>query len=195
MKSKLRQKPDPIFISRKNSWKWKWSRSVVSNSATPWNVAPPSMGFSRQEYCSGLPFPSPFFTSNWMAKIQSDNTNCCRGCREQDLFYIIGGFPCDSAGKELARNGRRPEFDPWVRKIPWRRERLPTPVLLPGEFHGLYSSWGRKESDMTEQLSLFFTLLDEVFISLTTRKTFWTSSRLDIHIPSNPAILFLNIYI
>ena len=31
------------------------------------------------------------------------------------------------------------------RKIPWRRERLPTPVFWPGEFHGLYSPWGRKE--------------------------------------------------
>ena len=40
----------------------KWSHSVVSNSATPWTVAhqaPQSMGFSRQEYWSGLPFPSP----------------------------------------------------------------------------------------------------------------------------------------
>ena len=37
---------------------------------------------------------------------------------------------------------------------PWRRERLPTPVFWPGEFHGLYSPWGHKESDMTEQLSL-----------------------------------------
>ena len=30
----------------------------------------------------------------------------------------------------------RPGFDPWVRKIPWRRERLPTPVFLLGELHG-----------------------------------------------------------
>ena len=45
-------------------------------------------------------------------------------------------------------------FDPWVRKIPWRWERLPTPVFWPGEFHGLYSPWGLKESDMTERLSL-----------------------------------------
>ena len=29
---------------------------------------------------------------------------------------------------------------------PWRRERLPTPVFWPGEFHGLYSPWGCKES-------------------------------------------------
>ena len=41
-------------------------------------------------------------------------------------------------------------FDPWVGKIPWRRERLPAPVFQPGEFHGLYSPWGHKDSDMTE---------------------------------------------
>ena len=40
---------------------------------------------------------------------------------------------------------RRPGFDPWVGKIPWKRERLPTPVFWPGEFYGLYSPWGRKE--------------------------------------------------
>ena len=32
---------------------------------------------------------------------------------------------------------RRPGFNPWVEKIPWRRERLPTPVFWPGEFRGL----------------------------------------------------------
>ena len=37
----------------------------------------------------------------------------------------------------------RPRFDPWVGKIPWRRERLPTPVFLPGELHG-QSSWGHR---------------------------------------------------
>ena len=51
---------------------------------------------------------------------------------------------------------RRPGFDPWVGKIPWRRERLQTPVFRPGEFHGLYSPRGRKESDTTERLSLHF---------------------------------------
>ena len=42
---------------------------------------------------------------------------------------------------------------------PWRRERLPTPVFLPGEFHGLYSPWGCKELDKTEQLSLSFVVI------------------------------------
>ena len=37
-----------------------------------------------------------------------------------------------------------------VGKIPWRRERPPTPVFLPGEFHGLCSPWGHKELDTTE---------------------------------------------
>ena len=41
-------------------------------------------------------------------------------------------------------------FDPWVGKVPWRRERLSTPVFWPGEFHGLYSPWGGKESDTTD---------------------------------------------
>ena len=45
-------------------------------------------------------------------------------------------------------------FNPWVGNIPWRTERLPTPVYWCGQFHGLYSPWGRKESDTTEQLSL-----------------------------------------
>ena len=44
----------------------------------------------------------------------------------------------------------------WVGKIPWRRERLPTPVYWPGEFHGLNRAWGGKEFRHTEQLSLSF---------------------------------------
>ena len=53
----------------------------------------------------------------------------------------------------------------WVGKIPWRR--LPTPIFWPGEFHGLYSSWDRKELDMTERLSLHFKeKLTTVFLKL-----------------------------
>ena len=46
----------------------KWSASAVSDSATTWTVAyqaPPSMGFSRQEYWSGLPFPSSIKYKSW----------------------------------------------------------------------------------------------------------------------------------
>ena len=49
----------------------------------------------------------------------------------------------------------RREFDPWFRKIPWRRKWQPTPIVLPGESHGQkslvgYSPWGLKEWDTTE---------------------------------------------
>ena len=53
----------------------------------------------------------------------------------------------------------RPGFNPWLRKIPWRRQWPPSPVLLPRKFHGWrslvgYSPWSRKESDMIEWLHL-----------------------------------------
>ena len=38
--------------------------------------------------------------------------------------------------------------------MPWRRDGPPTAVFWPGEFHGPYSPWVRKESDTTERLSL-----------------------------------------
>ena len=53
-----------------------------------------------------------------------------------------------------SRSYRRQGFDPRIRKIPWKRKLLPTPVFLPGESHGQrslegYSPWGHKELDMT----------------------------------------------
>ena len=54
-----------VAISFSNSWKWKVkvkSLSCVRLLGTPWTAAhqaPPSMGFSRQEYWSGVPLPSP----------------------------------------------------------------------------------------------------------------------------------------
>ena len=54
-----------VAISFSNGWKWKVkgkSLSRVRLFATPWTAAyqiPPSMGFSRQEYWSGVPLPSP----------------------------------------------------------------------------------------------------------------------------------------
>ena len=56
-----------IVISFSNAWKWKVKVKSLNRFrllATPWTVAyqaPPSMGFSRQEYRSGLPLPSPTF--------------------------------------------------------------------------------------------------------------------------------------
>ena len=76
---------------------------------------------------------------------------------------ICGHFksPSGSGSKESAcqcRRHRRYGFDPWVRKIPWRRKWQPTPVFLPGKSPGQkslegYSLWGPKESDTPEQLN------------------------------------------
>ena len=76
-------------------------------------------------------------------------------------YSCLGGFsggfviknPPANAG-ECWRRG----FNPWVKKIPWRRKWQPTPVFLPGGFYGQkslagYSPYGPKESDRTEQLT------------------------------------------
>ena len=71
------------------------------------------------------------------------------------------GFPGGTSSKESTRQCRRCNrcgFDPWVGKIPWRREWQPTPVFFPGESHeqrslANYSALCRKESDTTEDLT------------------------------------------
>ena len=63
---------------------------------------------------------------------------------------MVKNLPACSAGEGL---------HPCVKKIPWKRKWQPTPVFLPGEFHGQrslvgYSLWGPcKESDMSERLT------------------------------------------
>ena len=67
----------------------------------------PSLGFSRQEHWSGFPFPSPMHEG--------------------------------ASGKEPTCQCRRLEkcgFNPWIRKIPWRRAWQIIPVFLAGESHG-----------------------------------------------------------
>ena len=63
----------------------------------------------------------------------------------------------------------------WVRSLgredPWRRKSQPTPVLLPGKFHGQrslvsYSPWDCKESDKTEKLHFIYMYIYEVGISI-----------------------------
>ena len=58
---------------------------------------------------------------------------------------FLEGFPGGASGKEptcQCRRCKRRWFDPWVRKIPWRRARQPTSVFLPGESHGQRSLAG-----------------------------------------------------
>ena len=94
------------------------SLSHVRLLATPWTTAyqaPPSMGFSRQEYWSGVPLPYTYTKFN-------------------DIWFLMW-----FSGKQSAcqyRSYRRCCFNPWVWKIPWRRKWKPIPVFLPGKSHG-----------------------------------------------------------
>ena len=75
-------------------------------------------------------------------------------------IYLFLGFSGSASGKESVcqcRRHKRHGFDPWARKIPWRREWQPTPVFLLGKFHGqrsleAYSPWGSEKSDTTEHI-------------------------------------------
>ena len=70
-----------------------------------------------------------------------------------DSWFILllqrsGAFVCNSGDPGLN--------DPWVGKIPWKREWIPNSVFLPGEFHGRrslagYNPWGWKELDTMQK--------------------------------------------
>ena len=73
--------------------------------------------------------------------------------RERLPTPVFLGFLCCSAGKESTCNAGDLGSILGLGRSPGEREKLPTPVFWPGEFHGLYSPRHRKESDMTEWLS------------------------------------------
>jgi len=82
-----------VNISFSNAWKWKVkvkSLSRVRLLATPWTAAyqaPPSMGFSRQEYWSGVPLPSP--NTPWenhnSKRHMNPNVHCSTIYNSQDM--------------------------------------------------------------------------------------------------------------
>ena len=94
-----------VAISFSKAWKWKVkvkSLSLVRLFVTPWTTAyqaPLSMGFSRQEYWSGLPLPSlPYMTIGMEIQIETTVKKQC--------VSIGMGFPGDSEGKNATCNKR-----------------------------------------------------------------------------------------
>ena len=107
----------------------------------------------------------------WSGKALVNQALFNRGSAQQDLLterVLFPTGPCVSRFPFLfylfpwwLLQQRRPRFDPWVRKILWRRKWQPTPVFFPGKSHGGrnlvgYSPWGCKESDTTERLHFPF---------------------------------------
>ena len=106
------------------------------------------MGFSRQEYWSGLPCPPPGDFSNPRMKLC---LLCLLHWQADSLPLKPPGKPAlplppgGASGKEptcQCRRGKRCGFDPWIRKIPWRRTWQPTPVSLLGASRGQRSLVG-----------------------------------------------------
>ena len=87
------------------------------------------------------------------------HTWTCPNCQWRHFVHVKRSLISDPVQNHLVAQWyrvclqcRRPRFNPWVGKIPWRREWPSTPVFLPEEFHGRrslagYSPWGSKESD------------------------------------------------
>ena len=102
-----------------------------------------------------MPYYTVFLTT-WTGQLNSLSENVIWPSWTENYelpWWLRGSSVCLKCG--------RPRFDPWVGKIPWRRKWQPTPVLLPGKFHGQrilvgYSPWGRKESNMTEWLHFHY---------------------------------------
>ena len=94
---------------------------------------------------------------------RSSCKDCTAGGLVQSLMGKLRGFPCGSVVKNLPANAGDTGDGgllPGLGRSPGDgSEWKPTPVFFPGKFHGqrsltVYSSWGRKESDTTEQLTL-----------------------------------------
>ena len=87
-----------VASSFSSAWKWKVkvkSLSCVRLLVTPWTVAhqaPPSMGFSRQEYWSGVPFPSPLLSRRQVK--YSEGGSCGRSPLPADKRVIGKGVWC-----------------------------------------------------------------------------------------------------
>ena len=93
------------------------------------------------------------------------------------VVTILLGFPGGSDGKESTLKCRRPGFDPWVRKMPWRREWQPTPIFLAWkipwtEEPGQIQSMGHKKSNTTEYNTVTVYQLEEVPLYLSLQKVF-----------------------
>ena len=89
---------------------------------------------------------------------------------------MVTGLPWCLRWQRICLQRGRPEFNPWVRKIPWRRKWLPTPVFLPGKPQGHrspegYSPWSHMSQSLTINLSLYMHILLVLFLQSTLTNT------------------------
>ena len=75
-----------------------------------------------------------------------------------NVYMASLGLPWWLSWKRICLQCRKPRFDSWFSRIPWRKQWQPIPVFLHGKSHGQrclvgYNPWGHKESDMTKQVT------------------------------------------
>ena len=138
------------------TWKWDSSHSLQTNISK-------LSSLKSTQSSSNFPFTLPPELS---VGAPTDHSCLCKvgqpvtphppvhgaAFQECSLWRMLWGFPGSSESKESAcqcRSFRSHGFNPWVRKIPWRRAWQPTPAFLPRESHGQktlvsYSPWAHK---------------------------------------------------
>jgi len=113
-----------VAISFSNAWKWKVKvklLSLIRLLATSWTAAyqaPLSMGFSRQEYWSGVPLPSPYYKQREEQinrHYPGGSVGKASACNEGDLSSIPG------SGRSPGEGNGKP-FQTLAWKIPWTEE-------------------------------------------------------------------------
>ena len=130
---------DPAFILRRDSPESLWSSTCLSfpSSVSPFAFVPCGILYALTDILI-LIITFPLLWMSW---------HSLQRLTDQQYLQIL---------QETFR------FHPWIRTIPWRREWLPSPVFLPGEFDGQkslvgYSPWGRRAGrDWVINISLHF---------------------------------------
>jgi len=116
-----------VAISFSNAWKWKVKVKLLSHVqllATPWTAAyqtPSSMGFSRQEYWSGVPLPSPENSMEFPLKTATISCSPIPGHISREKHDLKGYIQPKFTGVlfTIASAGKQPKYQPteeWIKK-------------------------------------------------------------------------------
>ena len=152
-----------VFQMLKTATKWKklttwlsWVQVPIAQELITYFGTPPLNFAFKIAFCWNISRSSEFFILSFF----------------EHLWPILLEWHCNKTFSALSSDiwvwpiclhCRRPGFNPWVRKILWRRKWQPIPIFLPGKSHGQrilagYSSWGHKELDTAERRTVSVSL-------------------------------------
>ena len=157
---------------------WQMDSLVVAQGLQSRRVSQLQHGLSCSATCGGLSSPSRdltespalqggFLSTGQQGKSETIHISFMDFYRYMDLWIFLqcnkigteqNGLPRWLQKQSLPANAgdKRCGFDPWVRKIPWRRAWQPTPIFLPGESHGQGSLAGLQRTIFIVQPHFFF---------------------------------------